>query len=305
MAERDSIDPPMVSVIVPVFNDSGRLRLCLQALRDQTYPADRFEVLVVDNGSSDPPRSLVESFGYTFLSEAAVGSYAARNHGLASASGQIIAFTDADCIAWPQWLAEGVEQLLAHPEVGQVTGRVDVFPADPDRPTAAELYEMVCAFPIRRYVQEQNKTATCNLLTRRSVFEAVGPFDATLKSGGDGAWTHRAATRGYPILYADAVAIRHPARRTIGQVLRKTRRLAGGIYDRRHNRAHLSAARKLRICVINLFPRVDLIARTTRDPRLQTWAQRLKVGLVVVLRQYATYGQLLRLRLLRGRSQRE
>src|SRR4051794_296822 len=94
-----SDNKPFVSIIIPVYNDGERLRTCLTALSKQTYPAERFEVLVIDNGSKVSPGPIVADFPFAKLSiETRPGSYCARNNGLALAKGEMFAFTDADCV---------------------------------------------------------------------------------------------------------------------------------------------------------------------------------------------------------------
>ena len=86
-----------VSVIIPVFNDAERLKICLTALEKQTYPQDYYEVIVVDNGSDENLENVVKQFTQAKLAYyPELGSYAARNHGIALAKGEILAFTDAD-----------------------------------------------------------------------------------------------------------------------------------------------------------------------------------------------------------------
>src|SRR5262245_46024865 len=103
---------PFVSVIIPVYNNPDGLRRCLHALEAQTYPKSRYEIIVVDNGSDTPPADMVRAFDrVTLLEEAVPSSYAARNRGLAQARGEVIAFTDSDCIPAPDWLAHGVANL--------------------------------------------------------------------------------------------------------------------------------------------------------------------------------------------------
>ena len=86
---------PLISVVVPVFNDEARLAGCLDALAMQTWPASHREVIVVDNGSV-PPVALRAGAARVIV-ERRPGSYAARNAGVAAAAGEILAFTDADC----------------------------------------------------------------------------------------------------------------------------------------------------------------------------------------------------------------
>src|ERR1044072_31217 len=104
--------PTFVSVIVPVWNDAARLDACLRALDMQTYPCELYEIVVVDNDSDEAVGPVVESHGRARLvHEARPGSYAARNTGLAHARGEILAFTDADCLPVEDWIERGVERL--------------------------------------------------------------------------------------------------------------------------------------------------------------------------------------------------
>ena len=108
-----------VSVIIPVLNDAPRLRTCLDALESQTFDLP-FEVLVVNNGSSDDPASVLRAFpAARLLHEQQRSSYAARNTGVRQARGEVLAFTDSDCIPAEDWLErvsprlydEGIRQL--------------------------------------------------------------------------------------------------------------------------------------------------------------------------------------------------
>src|SRR5687767_14260928 len=97
---------PSVSVIIPVYNDTERLLRCLEALEAQTYPRNRFEVIVVDNGSDVPVAdTLNRHAGCAILvTEPRPGGFVARNAGIERASGEILAFTDADCLPAASWL---------------------------------------------------------------------------------------------------------------------------------------------------------------------------------------------------------
>lgn len=220
---------PFVSVIIPVYNDEAALRLCLDLLEKQTYPADSYEVIVVDNNSSSPLDNAVVPFPHVkLLQETRRGSYVARNTGLAAAKGDHLAFIDSDCLPALDWLEKGVSYLLRNPDCGLVAGRVETFAQNPNHPTAVELYELLYAFPIQYIVETQHLTPAGNLFTFRSVFDAVGPFDATLQSGGDSEWGLRVHAHNYRQIYADDVIVRHPARRTWAELHKKHARTAKG-----------------------------------------------------------------------------
>jgi glycosyltransferase involved in cell wall biosynthesis len=219
---------PRVSVIIPVRNDAARLRRCLEALGRQSL-REPFEILVVDNDSSDhPSRCVADHPRARLLFEPRSSSYAARNSAIAAARGDILAFTDADCIPAPDWLQRGVRSTLEAGNSAFVGGRIQVFAHDPQRPTAAELYELMHAFPQRAYVQRHSFSATANLFAKRDVFERVGPFDAELVSSGDFEWGQRARAAGIDAHYADDVLVTHPARMSIHELRGKVRRLHVG-----------------------------------------------------------------------------
>ncbi len=216
---------PTVSVIVPTWRDWVRLGTCLRALGEQTLPATRFEVLVVNNDPDDPvPAALAPAPNVRILVEATPGSYAARNHALRAARGRILAFTDADCVPDPQWL----ERAIAWIDAGDVriAGHIELFFQGP-RLTPAEAYEKAFAFRQDLHALE-GRAATANLVVRAEVFERVGPFDTTHFSGGDYAWNQRATELGVPLVYREDVRVRHPARASMEALLRKARRVVGG-----------------------------------------------------------------------------
>lgn len=222
---------PFVSVIIPVYNDSERLQTCLNALENQTYPKSMYEIIVVDNGSDENIESLVNQYSQvTLYFESKRGSYAARNKGLSKAKGDIIAFTDSDCIPAPDWIEKGVANLLRVPNCGLIAGKINIFFKNRGKPTAVELYESVAAFPQRYYVKAMRFGATANLFTFRSVIEHVGNFYDELKAGGDIEWGRRVASSGYKLVYADDACVAHPARHSLKELYKKHIRVISGNY---------------------------------------------------------------------------
>lgn len=223
---------PFISIIIPHFNDPERLRLCLQQLENQTYPTDCYEIIVVDNGSEILPEAVVaESPHSRLLVETKSGSYIARNKGISAARGDIIAFTDADCLPQLDWLEKGKSALLQSSKIGLVAGQVDVFALNPESPTAVEIYEQLYAFPIENFVKYWHFGVTANLFTRMETIKKVGEFNGELKSGGDLEWGQRVYAAGYEVYYGKDVIINHPALRNAQAVYLKKRRVHGGYHD--------------------------------------------------------------------------
>lgn len=281
---------PRVSVIVPVYNDRDVLSTCLEALAHQTFPACDFEVLVVDNGSTEPLGDLPARFPEVrFESEPKPGSYAARNRGILCSRGEMIAFTDADCIPRADWIERGVAQLEATPALGLLGGAVNVFPRDPLHMTPTEIYEKGCAIMQDVYIGRFKFAATANVFTFRKVLDDVGWFDAELKSGGDWEWGTRVSAK-YPMAFGNDVVVSHPARHTFRERARKARRIAAGLYGMTQRRSSAGHARTFaRELLINqprgllLFGRLLLMTPRLDSPRERVIALAVEIGIRTVI----------------------
>ena len=165
-----------VSVVVPFFNAAGTLPRCLDAIRSQTYPRDRFEVIAVDNNSTDGSVEVVQRYPeVVLLREISQGAYAARNRGVASAQGSILAFTDPDCVPNADWLeaiARGMQSATTEVLIGGY-----VPPEHSGALRLLVLYENTKdAFVFGTSIPELYYGHTNNMAVRRSTFERFGPF---------------------------------------------------------------------------------------------------------------------------------
>ncbi len=222
---------PFVSVVVPVRDGSERLPFCLTALEDQHYPPHRFEVLVVDDGSTETLAPLVGKFAHArLLSCPPMGPAAARNAGVEAARGEFVAFTDADCIPNPDWLLRGIAA-LHRTSADLVGGRIRLHVGDPQRPTAVELYELALFGAQQQFIERLSFAATANVFVRREAAKKV-PFDARSfdsASGEDMEWGSRLGAAGFVQRYADDVEVLHPARQSVRSLLSKERLRVRGL----------------------------------------------------------------------------
>lgn len=226
-----NINMPFVSVVIPVLNDSGRLKTCLEALANQTYPKGSYEVIVVDNGSDEDIKGLVSRFdGAITAYEPAPGPAAARNKGMSIAKGDVLAFTDADCIPCSGWIEKGVESISSVPGCGMVGGRIDFIFKDPAKPTTCELYDSMMYLQQKRYIANRKYAVTANLFTLRSVINDVGLFDNTGLpfSGEDNDLGWRVFAKGYKQVYSEEARVQHPARYRLNDICRKMARTTEG-----------------------------------------------------------------------------
>lgn len=287
---------PFVSVIIPVLNDSERLKVCLKALEEQTYPKKLYEVIVVDNGSDEDIEEVVGQFNQAFAAcESRPSSYAARNKGVSLAKGDVIAFTDADCIPASDWIEKGVEVILEVPNCGLVAGKIEVFFKISDRPTAVELYESINAFPQQRYITDSKFGATANLFTLRSVIENVGYFNDTLKSGGDRKWGQRVFSLGYKQIYADKICVAHPARNSLRELNKKAIRLTGGFYASQKMSGYPYPVFFLKSVARDLVPLKD-ITRAWSNKYLQV-NNKIAVTFVIIFNKHVVARERIRLHL--------
>lgn len=96
-----------ISVIVPFYNSERYIQKCVEGLLQQSYPREAYEIILIDNNSTDASAELVQRYpGIRLLTETKQGSYAARNRGLQQAKGEVIAFIDSDCVPAHDWLHE-------------------------------------------------------------------------------------------------------------------------------------------------------------------------------------------------------
>lgn len=221
-------DAPRVSVVVPHYRDLRGLELCLRALERQTYPAEDFEVIVADNNSPEGEAAVAEVIAgrarLVVVTEKGAGP--ARNGGVAIARGEILAFTDSDCVPDEAWLAEGLAGLRGYDFVG---GRVSVLVDDPAHMTGAEAFERVFAFDFRTYITRKGFTGAGNMLCSRKVFDEVGGFRSGVSE--DVEWSHRATGKGMRLGYVHAARVGHPARRTWDELRGKWRRVNEETYN--------------------------------------------------------------------------
>ena len=206
---------PIVSVIVPVRNGEELLELLLDALARQTIDRDRFEVVIADDGSAEPPTALSTPDGHIrVLPGPPTNSYAARNRGVTASRGAILAFCDADCVPEPDWLERGLAALEG---ADLVAGRITF--AVPEQRTVWTLLDMDSS-KNQKLLVSHGRAETANLFVRRDRFDAVRGFDDTVTEHGDFDFAERSVRAGAVLRYADDVVVSHPARTTAVSVLR-------------------------------------------------------------------------------------
>jgi glycosyltransferase involved in cell wall biosynthesis len=195
-----------VSVVMATHNRAERLRAMLASLRAQTLPRDRYEIIVVDDASSDEgaTRAVLEEHDdlRVLHRERSGGPGAARNDGWRDARAPLVAFTDDDCTVEPQWLEALLAVAAEHPGA-IVQGRTDPMPDE---------WSGYSPFHYTLEIHEAGPSyETCNILYPREVLERLGGFDGErFDAGGedtDLAW--RAIRAGIETVFAEDAQVYH------------------------------------------------------------------------------------------------
>jgi mycofactocin system glycosyltransferase len=246
---------PPVSIIVPVKDQPEDLRDCLRSLQHLDWPAERREVIVVDDGSTLP---VSVATGISLLRhDASLGPAACRNLGARQARGDILAFLDADCLAGEGWLWELVPFFVAT-GVGAVGGYVAGY----YRESFLDRYEDAGSSLNmgRRLILEGRGPSTfyvptANLLVRRDVFMSTGGFDEQRRVGEDVDLCWRLRSLGYGLVYAPFGRVAHKHRNRLGRMLK--RRAEYGTSEAGLYRAHRD---KTKAFVVPVFTGLSFLA---------------------------------------------
>lgn len=224
---------PRVSVLVPTSNRADSLLRTLDSLAAQDYPRDRFEIVVIDDGSTDHTAETVKRIArrqpdglirYEFVPKGHIVH--AKNRGLEIATGEIVAFTDDDCTFESDWLRTLV-QPFADPEVG-AAGGADRAPAD-SPPLAAAVDYAFTGLLGSGGVRSGGKGARvgrfypcgCNMAIRKGVLEKTGRFDARFYNGEEIELDYRIIEAGYRTQFQDGARVWHHRRATLPRLARQ------------------------------------------------------------------------------------
>ncbi len=204
---------PHVSIVVAVYNGAETVDACIRSLRALEYPGPTPELIVVDNGSTDGTRAILDRHRerIVVVHEPKRGASAARNRGIGQARGDVVVFTDADCVVDPAWLWRLVEP-LQDPGVGIAGGTI----------RAREPRTVVTLFgerihDHRRAMQEYQPgyAITMSWASRRDLLLRLGGFDEVFLRGQDVDLAYRIQQAGYSLAFVPDAVVHHHNERTL------------------------------------------------------------------------------------------
>ena len=193
-----------ISVIIPAFNEEANIRRCLECLVQQSFPSSEFEVVLVDNGSTDATIARAREFelklNLRVISRAKGSISAVRNHGASMSSGGVLAFLDADCFAPAYWLREGVKRAVPT----GVWGGHYLIPED-----ATWVSRIWFRYQAKAHVGVVNFLPAGDLLMHRPDFERIAGFDETVETSEDVDLCARARDAGMTVVAMAELAVVH------------------------------------------------------------------------------------------------
>jgi glycosyltransferase involved in cell wall biosynthesis len=226
---------PFVSIIIPVKNEESILDRCLEAIDCLAYPKDRLEVIVADGLSTDRSREIAEAHGAKVVPNERRTVASGRNRGFERAQGEFIAFTDADCVAGPEWLKTGIGAFQMGAAIAGVGG-VTRFPEDATafQKAVNMLFSLAGIAGFTAHLEEVASTRLvadipgCNAIYRRSALEKVMPIDERLLTGEDIWMNWLLRQQGFEHVVSRHMVLWHYRRNRPGSFLRQVYRFAIG-----------------------------------------------------------------------------
>jgi glycosyltransferase involved in cell wall biosynthesis len=281
----EQVHDPVISVLIPVYNDINRIEACVKSLIEQES-SPKFEVIIIDNGSTDGTFELLQQletiplFNLTVTQCLIPGSYAARNHGLTLAKGQYAAFTDSDCIVSKHWLKYLYREILQFSGDTIIAGKMEFFP-DQSKHTEKSAIDFENLFSMKQDENARNgKCITANFFCSMALLEKHKGFNDQLKSGGDVELSTRVVADGGQVIFSDSALVSHPSRNKEELVI-KRKRIIGGTWD-----SHLSCSNfpaKIGFCWRLLKMLLGRSKKVMLDNRLTIMRRLRLVGLLIVI----------------------
>jgi len=209
---------PPVSVVVPVYNAQDTIKPCVDSILNLTYPKDRVEFIFVDNYSTDSTAEILSTYSSDIkvFRESKRGAAAARNKGIVSASGEVIAFTDSDCVVDKDWLLE-IVQPLKDDTTGISGGRIlALHPCHAIEKAGNLIHNHKIAFSY-----DIPYAISMNWASRKDVLVNTGMFDENFLRAQDSEFSLRIFKAGYKLIYCHKAVIYHRNSKTYYELFYK------------------------------------------------------------------------------------
>ena len=219
---------PMVSVIIPVKNEAKRIVACLESLIAVNYPKDRYEIILVDNGSTDETGQVGKSYGAKVFVHPELTISGLRNAGASVAHGNLLAFIDADVVVYKEWLAAAM-MCLNRNGGAECVGS---FPLPPEEfGWVAKTWSSLQSPGGSEQEFEVSWLPSMNMIVRKEAFERAGGFNSNLVTCEDVDFCYRLGGQ-HKIIYCKAMgAVHYGEAQSLRQLFKKERWRGSSNYD--------------------------------------------------------------------------
>lgn len=196
-----------ISVVVAAYNSEKTISATIEALLSQDYPKGNLEIIIADDGSTDGTAEIVKKYPVKYLYQENKGPAAARNYGWKSARGEIVCFTDSDCVPEKEWVSKIIKEYTSD-DIAGVGGSYDIV--NSDNLLARCVHEEI----IQRHLKspkEVNYLGCFNVSYRRNVLKEVGGFDESYldASGEDNELAYKIVKKGYKLIFDKNIKVGH------------------------------------------------------------------------------------------------
>jgi cellulose synthase/poly-beta-1,6-N-acetylglucosamine synthase-like glycosyltransferase len=223
---KKAIELPYVSIIVPVLNSEKTIKVLLESLINLDYDKKKLEIIMVDGGSKDSTKEIIQNFSVNLIIEKKKGLNVARNTGFKISTGKIILFTDSDCVIPENWVKNMVKHFL-NPKVGCVGGSILRY-----KNSFLSRYADESIMPVLRRFKKfemlnnvelfSRYPAGCNMAFRRRAIEKVGGFNEEIIYGFDeDELVERVCNAGYKLILDPDTIVKHQHRPNLKSLLKQ------------------------------------------------------------------------------------
>jgi len=252
-------DIPFVSVVVPFRNNEKDTKECIKSLLNQTYPKNKYEIILVNNNSDDQSKKLIKPYldKVILANEKKIGRASARNKGISVSKGEIIAFIDSDCVAKKDWLTQLVKPYKSK-RVQAVAG--EIKPYNP-KTQVEEFFGQ--ALSQKKFLSEKIPYAATGNFSFRKILSKRILFDEELPYLVDVDFSWELYEKGYNIFYEPDSIVYHRNPKSKSQLFR--RYFLEGFYEPLLIKKHNSFLKKnYQLKRINIYGYLNLIRALLR-----------------------------------------
>ncbi len=252
---------PKVSVIIPVRNCEETIEDLLTSLMNVDYPKDRVEVILVDGQSTDNTVSIASKYPIKILQEPGLGPNYARKIGVEASTGEILAFTDGDCIVPKHWIKIIVEN-LSSPEVGCVGGSVyadksirnNIFASYADK-SVMRVMPLAKKREVLSEPEVFKHLAFCNMAIKREALTKIGGLDTSLKTFEDVDTVQSICEAGYKMILDPKMYVWHKHRQTLRGILKQTHAygMGGPKFRKKHPKSKIAKFYRVGLTAFYIF----------------------------------------------------